>query len=114
MTVNPAGVGWQAQDLLPTARTEVAAAELNGKIYVAGGYAADGSTLAVVEEYDSATNSWATVAPLPEGRNHLGIVAVGGRLYAVGGYSGSITASAATADVWAYDPPADTWSSVAL
>lgn len=104
---------WTNHAPLPTARTEVAAAALDGAIYVAGGYAADGSTLAVIERYDPVTNQWTTVAPLPEGRNHMGLATLGGRLYAVGGYSGPISASAATADVWAYDSAADSWATVA-
>ncbi len=40
---------------MPSARTEVAAVELSGKIYVIGGYD-KGSHL--VEEYDPATDSW--------------------------------------------------------
>ncbi len=112
-TASPPAVGWQARAPLPTARTEVAAAALDGRIYVAGGYAADGSTLDVVEVYDPAADTWATAAPLPAGRNHMGLAALGGRLYAVGGYSGPISASAASADVWAYDPATDSWSSAA-
>jgi len=112
-TARPLPTGWEARAPLPTARTEVAVAALNGRIYVAGGYAADGSTLDVVDVYDPATDSWATAAPLPEGRNHMGLAALAGRLYAVGGYGGPISASAAAADVWAYDPEADSWSAAA-
>lgn len=112
-TASPSAVGWQARAPLPTTRTEVAAAALDGRIYVAGGYAADGSTLDVVEIYDPATDTWATAAALPAGRNHMGLAALGGRLYAVGGYGGPISASVASADVWAYDPATNSWSSAA-
>jgi hypothetical protein len=105
--------GWTSRAPLLTARTEVAAVGLDGLIYVAGGYAADGSTLAIVERYNPASDEWTTVARLPEGRNHMGLAALGGRLYAVGGYSGPISASTATADVWTYDPVANSWASVA-
>ena len=44
--------GWQQRAPVPTPRTEVAAAVLDGRIYVAGGFAADGSTLATVEVYE--------------------------------------------------------------
>lgn len=104
--------GWQMLAPLPTPRTEVAVAELGGKIYVAGGYAADGSTLDVVEVYDPATDRWATVAALPAGRNHMSLAALSERLYAVGGYEGPISDSAAAVDVWAYDPAADRWEAV--
>lgn len=105
--------GWRSLAPLPTARTEVAVAELGGTIYVAGGYAADGSTLDIVEAYDLAADRWTAVAPLPAGRNHMGLAAVGGRLYAVGGYAGPISASSAAADVWTYDPTTNAWVAVA-
>lgn len=108
-TANPPAVGWQARAQLPTARTEVAATVLGGRIYVAGGYAADGSTLDVVEVYDPAVDIWATAAPLPAGRNHMGLAALDGRLYTVSGYGGPISASAASADVWVYDPVTNSW-----
>ena len=40
-------------------------AELDGKIYVIGGYPADRKTVATVQMYDSATDKWQIVAPLP-------------------------------------------------
>ena len=46
---------WTTRAPMPSARTEVAAVEISGKIYVIGGYD-KGSHL--VEEYDPATDSW--------------------------------------------------------
>ena len=44
----PPGV-WQQRAPMPSARTEVAAVQLDGKIYVMGGYEKGGD---LVEEYD--------------------------------------------------------------
>ena len=46
---------WTTRAPMPSARTEVAAVEISGKIYVFGGYD-KGSHL--VEEYDPATDNW--------------------------------------------------------
>ena len=46
---------WNIRAPLQTARTEVAAAELGGKIYLIGGYEKNGD---LVEEYDPAKDSW--------------------------------------------------------
>ena len=41
---------WQKRAAMPSARTEVAAAEVNGKIFIIGGYEKGGE---LVEEYDA-------------------------------------------------------------
>jgi len=57
---------WQSRAPMPSARTEVAAVEVAGKIFVIGGYDKGGQ---LVEEYDPAKDSWPargvtqTVAP---------------------------------------------------
>ena len=50
---------------MPTARSELAAAALDGRIYVAGGIAQWGTT-AAFEAYDPATDRWEELPPLPE------------------------------------------------
>ena len=47
-TGHPNG-GWRTLAPMPTPRSEVAAAELNGEIYIAGGFEGDGSPSAKVE-----------------------------------------------------------------
>src|SRR5919108_2803170 len=75
---------WEIRALMPSARTEVAAVELGGKIYVMGGYGKNGD---LVEEYDPAKNSWRGRASLPRPLHHIGAAAVGGKIYVIGGYS---------------------------
>ncbi|HEX5608121.1 MAG TPA: kelch repeat-containing protein, partial [Candidatus Binatia bacterium] len=54
---------WQSRAPMPSARTEVAAVELGGKIYVIGGYEKGGN---LIEEYDPGTDRWRGRAPLPK------------------------------------------------
>ena len=95
---------WTRLAGLPTPRSEVAVAELNGKIYVFGGF---GAGAAANEEYDIAADAWQTRAPIPRGVDHPAAVAVGGKLYLIGGFDGRW---GPVADVWAYDPEGDTWT----
>src|SRR5689334_10448069 len=58
---------WEARAPMPTARTEVAAAVLDGLIYVVGGQVDGGNGITdAVEVYDAGTDTWHVAAPLPE------------------------------------------------
>ena len=70
----------------PGPRWYAGCAELDGKIYVIGGY--DGTTeLSRVDRFDPASNTWDTVAPLPWPRSALAGCTFEGRAYAIGGFS---------------------------
>ena len=90
---------------MPTARAALGvAAASNGRVYAIGG-TDSGGTLATVEEYDPATDTWMTRASMPTARASLGVAtASNGRVYAIGGSSGDIFAT-----VEEYDPVTDTW-----
>ena len=92
---------------MPTARTEVAAAALDGKIYVIGGYQKGAG---LVEEYDPEKNSWRRRAALPKALHHVGAAAVNGRIYVIGGF---ISGVGPVDTVYEYDPGADRWKSKA-
>lgn len=79
---------WRVLPNLPTPRSEVAAAELGGRLYVIGGLDGLGRASAAVEVYDPASGSWSQGPRLPDGRHHAAAAALGGRLYVVGGFSG--------------------------
>ena len=64
---------WSALAPMPTPRSEVAAAELNGKIYVFGGFGAEATKN---EEYDPQSNTWRRRAPIPQGVDHAAAVAL--------------------------------------
>lgn len=103
---------------MQTKRTEVAAAALDGKIYVVGGFEKPslGNVLHLsitpsLEVYDPVADQWTAKAPLPIGLHHVGIGVAGGRLYVIGGYSRSaLSVWNSVATVYAYDPATDIWT----
>jgi N-acetylneuraminic acid mutarotase len=104
---------WQAATPMPLARSELAATVLEGRLYVAGGIAQLGATLAF-QVYDPADDSWRSLAPLPEPRHHFGMAALDGRIYVSGGYPMlPFFPGDARAQLWVYDPVKDQWQSAA-
>lgn len=109
---------WTTAAPAPTERTEVAAAALDGRIYVVGGFEAPalGNLLNLsisekVEVYDPQTDRWTSKAPLPVGLHHAGLAAVGRHLYVVGGYTRSgLSVWKPVASLYRYDPQEDRWS----
>jgi N-acetylneuraminic acid mutarotase len=102
---------WITKAGLIHSRSEVAVAELNGKMYVLGGYADGNVAQPLNEEYDPISDTWRERAPLARGGNHIAAVGFEGKLYAIGGFSEQN--ANAFADVSAYDPITDQWSSLA-
>jgi N-acetylneuraminic acid mutarotase len=82
-------------------RQELAAAELDGRIYAVGGLVGRSNAN---EIYDTATNAWSFGADLPVGTDHAWAVALNGRLYV--GAPGSNR-------VFSYDPGGNVWADVA-
>jgi hypothetical protein len=84
---------WTTVAPLPRARSDLAAAAVNGKIYVFGGCRVRGNTthfLSAVFVYDPATDSWSDApAHLPTARAAMyAVAALGGRIFIVGGWAG--------------------------
>ncbi|HHV7522363.1 TPA: Kelch repeat-containing protein [Burkholderia orbicola] len=92
-------------------RSEVAVGDVNGKMYVLGGYADGNVAQPLNEEYDPTSDTWRERAPLPQGANHIAAVGLDGKLYAIGGFVEQNFH--ATADVWVYDPAKDAWTAAA-
>jgi N-acetylneuraminic acid mutarotase len=104
-----AGQGrWLTKAPIPTPRSEVAVAEVNGKIYVLGGLSSKGQ--ATNEEYDPATDTWRSRASLPVQVNHAGAAGLNGKLYMIGGYGLS---GRGLTDAYEYDPATDKWRKLA-
>src|SRR2546430_1604362 len=87
---------WSIKASMPTARSAFAIGEVNGVLYAVGGsrdrpniQPLPDPAIAVVEAYDSATDTWTTKAPMPTPRMNLGVGVINGILYAVGGQSQS-------------------------
>src|ERR687887_2067155 len=67
-------------------RSYVAAAELGGKIYVAGGAGGEtGRFLDIFQRFDPRTNSWTTLRRLPEPTRAGAGAALDGKVYVIGG-----------------------------
>jgi N-acetylneuraminic acid mutarotase len=96
----PAGQ-WVSLAPMNEPRQELAAAQLDGKIYAVAGLAGRANAN---EIYDPATDDWSLGADLPVGTDHAWAVALEGRLYVGGG---------TTNRVFRYEPAADAWTEVA-
>ena len=108
----PAYDGWSLLATMPVANSEIAVAELNGKIYVIGGYPWDRKTVATVQMYDSVTDKWQIVAPLPVSLNHVMAASANGKVYAIGGQtteSSEPDKAGFVNTVYEYDPAANKW-----
>ena len=95
---------WSRLAPVPTPRSEVAAAALNGKVYVLGGFGA-GAT--ANEEYDPLANTWRQRAPVPQGVDHAAAAAIGGKIYLIEGFDGSFRPVNKT---WSSNPETNSWT----
>lgn len=107
---------WGNRAPLLEANSEFAIAELDGKIYIIGGYPSTRITVATVQTYDSHTNSWQWIAPLPQPANHGMAAAVNGKVYHIGGQSTAAGGEEAgyLDTVYEYSPNTDQWVSRAI
>ena len=79
------GGQWAQRAPMIEANSELAFAELNGKLYLLGGYPASRQTARTVQVYDIASGSWQLGPPLPQPNNHGMAAGVNGRVYLIGG-----------------------------
>jgi N-acetylneuraminic acid mutarotase len=99
---------WTTGTPMPTPRSEIAGAALNGKIYIIGGYEEGykrGRNTSAVDVYDPITDKWAAAAPLPQPLDHAGAASHDGKLYVVGGGSTKFISN----KLFIYDPAIDKW-----
>ncbi|KAK3103013.1 hypothetical protein FSP39_015766 [Pinctada imbricata] len=119
---NPATDNWFFVKSMSVSRIGACAADLDGKLYVAGGTGntvdnMPGSILSSVECYDPHTNRWSTKHDLRFGRCHANLVKASGRLYLCGGATRTFTrmestlSSVGVLDV--YDQERDVWIPIA-
>ena len=76
---------WGQRAPLIEPNSELAFAELNGKLYLLGGYPASRQTARTVQVYDIASGSWQLGPPLPQPNNHGMAAGVNGKVYLIGG-----------------------------
>jgi hypothetical protein len=92
---------WTALSPAPFALSEVAAAALDGRIWVMGGLRGPGSGVSDTYIYDPASDSWESGPDLPSGVHHAAAASDGERLWLVGGYGAG---HGATDEVWTIEP----------
>jgi len=86
---NLATGAWSPIASIPSARQQIGAAELGGKIYVPGGYTTVFTPSNVLQIYDPATDTWTTGAPMPLAVGDYAIAPHADSLiYVIGGYDG--------------------------
>lgn len=97
---------WTFAQSMSQRRSYVAAAEVGGMIYVAGGMVGEsGRPLHVFQRYDPGADTWKTLRRMPEPVRAAAGAAVDGTMYVVGGS----TPDGPTADVHGYDIARGVW-----
>ena len=98
---------WTFGESMSQRRSYVAAADIEGQVYAAGGMVGEtGRPLDLLARYDPEADSWETLRRMPEPVRAGAAAAVDGVLYVFGGS----TVDGNTDAVNAYDPAADEWS----
>lgn len=119
LTVNSVAVSWVAKAGMPTARSALTTAVVNGIIYAIGGSNVHANSLnphlAAVEAYDPTTNTWAAKAAMPGARSSLSSAVVNGVIYVFGGDDGIAPTPGANTfkpvtTVQSYDPATNAWT----
>ncbi|MEJ2853707.1 MULTISPECIES: Kelch repeat-containing protein [unclassified Saccharothrix] len=102
---------WDAKADFSQTREAPAAAFLDGRLHLVGGWLDTGATTTRLEVYDPATDTWTRRADAPAGRSAPGVAVLDGKLYMVGGCTSA--SCPRSADTFRYDPATDTWATVA-
>jgi N-acetylneuraminic acid mutarotase len=86
---DPATDSWETKAPMPTARGQMTATAVNGKIYVIGGIEdpLNGRISNLNEVYDPATNTWTTKLPIPYGVYSHCSAAMDNKIYVISGQS---------------------------
>lgn len=102
---------WEGQPALLPARSRMAAVQVNGRIFVAGGESAEGMTLDRLDIFDLATGQWEVGAALPAPRANLAMTLGGDDLVVAGGSRLDITGDtlALYDDLARYHRDTDRW-----
>ncbi|MEK7753392.1 MAG: kelch repeat-containing protein, partial [Acidobacteriota bacterium] len=106
----PATGEWGRRAELLEPNSEIAVAELHGKVYVIGGYPSNRVTVATVQVYDPGADLWTLTTPLPTPLNHAMAAGVNGKLYVIGGQTSSAGAGNFVDLVFEYDPLTAAWT----
>jgi N-acetylneuraminic acid mutarotase len=108
---DPTSQQWTTIPDPPTKVQQAAAAVLNGKLVLAGGWTAAGA-LNTVQIYDTSSHSWSSGPALPAAIAAAGHAVLNDKLYVVGGCTTGNCAPGSTA-TYVYDPAKNSWSTAA-
>ena len=108
-SVQASADSWETKQPMPTPRSSLGVAVVNGKIYAMGGF----PDLNTTEEYDPATDTWTTKAAMPTPRFNFAVATYENRIYCIGGMTAKRQGYGAnyTGAIEVYDPATDTWES---
>ena len=82
---NPISDEWTTDlEPMPSKRSGIGAATINGSIQVLGGERRQG-TFDNNEGYDLSTSTWTMETPMPTARHGLGVTSIGDKIYVIGG-----------------------------
>jgi N-acetylneuraminic acid mutarotase len=101
---------WVTRASMPTGRSGLVAASVNGRIYAIGGMAADETPLATVEAYNPGAiiSPWYPRAPMPAPRTFpSGAAVINGKIYVPGGVNAQ---KVPTRSLFVYDVAQDKWT----
>jgi N-acetylneuraminic acid mutarotase len=94
---------------MPTPRSEIAATNIEGNIFVIGGFDESGKALATVESYNVFNDSWKSITPLPEPMHHTTASTYNGKIFVVGGFTSDVGDWVPTNKLFIYDPLKQEW-----
>ncbi|HKP94525.1 MAG TPA: kelch repeat-containing protein, partial [Fibrobacteria bacterium] len=100
---------WIPRPAASIARSEMASAVAGGKLYAAGGTTGSGA-ISIVQAFDPALGTWASVAGLPSGLRQHSMAESGGNLYVTGGIDNGNNVQGTCLR---YDPAANSWTAMA-
>ena len=102
-------ISWTSGKSAPLTRAEAGGAEVNGKLYVFGGFTNSSLNVATrVDVYDANANTWSTVAPMPVPTTHASTAVDGSTIWVAGFFNNNgVTASNL---VYKYNTVTNTWS----
>ncbi len=101
---------WAKAAPFPEPEEELYGAEAGGKMYVIGGFGANGRPApAMVYEYDPAADRWTKKKPIPVAVHHQAQTEYNGKIYVFGGCMRPLTGPGANGwepvdNAWEYDP----------
>lgn len=110
--VRAAENSWTILEPMPTARSGLGVAVVDGKIYAIGGW--NGGFLSTNEMYDPETDTWTTKQPMPTARCYFALAVYMNKIYVIGGAFGEkdivYVGSPGVNEV--YDPLTDSWETL--